>query len=352
MIKTAILTIFLIFLINLHSHAHQIGIWTSAKEVANIPMDNCAWDKLRNAADSADPDGATVSDQNSNNNAQILASAIVYSRTDIQEYRNKVIYAIEKLVSTGKPSMDTLAWSRETAAYVMAADLVDYRTAAFEDWCRKMAEVWVASDGRTMLKMFKERPNNWGAHAFASLSAIYVYLQDYNRLKEIRDFWIQAVTGPKPRELKYGSDVSWHVNKKQLRLINPAGSYKNGMNIDGIIPDDMRRGGSFHNPPEYTSYPWEHLQGLVAAARILDRMGMSIWEVDNNAIYRAAYALQVRLEKAYGDWKAEGDDEWLLPFLDEVYGTTWSSAYDACSSRVYRHGKNAGWGWITLKPKS
>ncbi len=330
------------------SHAQQIGIWTSNNEVANISMDNCAWDRLKSAADSADPDSATVSDQNSNNNVQILASAIVYTRTGIQGYRDKVISAIEELVSKGKPSMDTLAWSRETAAYVMAADLVDYRTTAFEDWCRNMAEVWVASDGRTMLKTFKTRPNNWGSHAFASLSAIYAYLQDYSRLEEIRDFWIQTVTGPKPKEMKYGSDLSWHVDKNNPKLINPSGSIKEGINIDGIIPDDMRRGGSFSNPPEYTSYPWEHLQGLIVAARILDRVGMSIWEVDNNAIYRAAYALQIRLEETYGDWKAEGDDEWLLPFLDEAYGTDWGSAYDPCSSRIYKHGKNAGWGWITL----
>ena len=348
MIKTAIVIIFLIFLVPLHAHAEQTGIWTSTGEVADIPMNNCAWYKLKRAADSAKPNSAMVSDQDSNNNVEILASAIVYCRTKKRIYKDKVISAIEKLVSKGKPSMDTLAWSRETGAYVMAADLVDYRTAAFEDWCRKMAEVWVASDGRTMLRTFKERPNNWGAHAFASLSAIYAYLHDYNRLNEIRNFWIQAVIGPKPKETKYGSDLSWHVVQKQLRLINPINSYKNGMNIDGIIPDDMRRGGAFSNPPGYTWYPWEHLQGLVAAARILDRMGMSIWEVDNKAIYRAAYALQVRLGQNCEDWKADGDDEWLLPFLDEAYGTNWSSAYDPCSSRVYRNGKNAGWGWTTL----
>jgi hypothetical protein len=350
-IKLVILTTFLFFWVDSISHAQQIGIWTSDKEIADIPMDNCAWNKLKSAANSAKPKSATVSNQNSNNNVQILASAIVYSRTKIRKYKDKVIFAIERLVSKGKPSMDTLAWSRETAAYVMAADLVDYRTAAFEDWCRNMAEVWVASDGRTIFTMFKERPNNWGSHAFASLSAIYAYLHDYNRLREIRDFWILSVTGTKPKEVKYGNDLSWHMDQNFLRLINPSGSIKEGINIDGIIPDDMRRGGSFSNHPTDSGYPWEHMQGLVVAARILDRMGMSIWEVDNNAIYRAAYALQIRLEENYGGWKAEGDDEWLLPFLDEAYGTKWSSGYDPCSSRVYKHGKNAGWGWITLKPK-
>jgi hypothetical protein len=346
-----ILTVFLLFSTDAFVQAQQIGIWTSANEITNIPVDNCAWRQVIRAADNADPRGATVSDQNSNNNAQILACAIFYAKTKLNKHKDKVIHAIEKLVSAGKPSMDTLAWSRETAAYVMAADLVGYRTAAFEDWCRNMAEVWVSSDGRTMLKTFKERPNNWGAHAFASLSAIYSYLHDYSSLKQIRVFWIQAVTGPKPKEMRYGSDLSWHLDKQNPKLINPSGSVKEGINSDGIIPDDMRRGGSFRNLPEYTSYPWEHLQGLVAAARILDRMGMPIWDVDHNAIYRAAYALQIRLAAKSRNWKAEGDDEWLLPFLDEAYGTDWSSDYNPCTSRIFRHGKNAGWGWITLQHK-
>ena len=215
-----------------------------------------------------------------------------------------------------------------------------------------MAEVWVASDGKTMLQMFKKRPNNWGSHGFASLVAIYASLQDDTSLNEIRDYWIQTIVGPTPDEMHYGSDLSWHVEENNPRQINPKDSKKEGMNIDGIIPDDMRRGGALNNPPKHTGYPWEYMQGLVVAARILNRMGMSIWTVDNNAIYRAAYALHVRLESDYGDWKAEGDDEWLLPFLDEAYGTNWSVLYDPCSSRVYKHGKNSGWGWITLASSS
>jgi len=80
------------------------------------------------------------------------------------------------------------------------------------------------------------------------------------------------------------------------------------------------------------------------AARILERAGMPIWAVGDSALYRAAFCLQVRFEAQYGGWAARGDDEWMLPFLDKAYGTKWSQQ----QKHLWRHGKNAGWGYVTL----
>ncbi|MBN2411924.1 T9SS type A sorting domain-containing protein [candidate division KSB1 bacterium] len=319
------------------------GIWTSAEELAGKPMEGPAWEAVLSAANNASPNAASVSDQDSNNNAEILAAGIVYARTGESKYRDKVVVACEKLANAGKPDDRTLAWARETGAYAMAADLVGYKTSEFELWLRNMAENYVATDDRTLLGMFKKRPNNWGTQGFGSLCAIYAFLQDTVRLNEVRNYWIQSVVGPKPDELTYGDDLSWHVDTNNLRLINPKGAVKQGLNIDGIIPDDMRRGTSFKNPPEHTGYAWETLQGIVMGARILERCGMPIWAVADSAIYRAFYAIQVRWENQFGGWKAEGDDLWMLPFLDAAYGTNWS---DGQPERVWEHGKNTGWPYV------
>ncbi|MFC1619591.1 FlgD immunoglobulin-like domain containing protein [Candidatus Neomarinimicrobiota bacterium] len=324
----------------------QIGLWTSAEELADKPMTGLPWDELIAGADAAASADATVSDQDSNNNAQILAAAIVFARTGNDSYRAKVIDACQRLANAGKPDDRTLAWARETGAYALAADLVGYRNAAFETWLRNMAEEYVATDNRTLLYMFKLRPNNWGTQGFGSLCAIYAYLQDTTRLSEVRDYWIQSVTGPKPEDLDYGGpdeDFSWHLDQNDPRLINPKGAVKQGLNIDGIIPDDMRRGTSFTNPPAHTGYAWETLQGLVSGARILQRVGMPIWDVADSAIYRAGYALQVRWENQFGSWKAEEDDLWMLAFLDDAYGTDWAENQP---ERLWRHGKNAGWPYV------
>ena len=351
---------FLVVLFFIESSLSQIGIWTSKEELVSKPKTGLPWEKVKRAADLADPLLVYVSDQNSNHNVNILAAAIVYARTGEKSYQDKVIAACEKLAGEGYPALApgiaseenrTLAWARETGAYALAADLVEFRTAGFETWLRAMAEDYIASDNRTLLQMFKKRPNNWGSHAFGSLCAIYAYLQDTTRLTEVRDYWIQSVMGPKPEELEYGgpgNDLSWHVDETNLKLINPKGAVKEGLNIDGISPDDMRRNGSFSHPPSAptTSYHWGILQGMISGARILERSRMSIWEEADSAIYRAGYALQIRWESEFSRWKAEGDDLWLLPFFDDAYGSNWTESQP---ERVWEHGKNAGWPYVVLE---
>ena len=93
----------------------EIGIWTSRSELADLPLTSEAWLRTLSAANVASPYGATVSDQGSNNNAEILAAGIVYARLGEAVYKDKVHAAIESLVRDGKPAGRTLAWGRETA---------------------------------------------------------------------------------------------------------------------------------------------------------------------------------------------------------------------------------------------
>ncbi|MGH7451930.1 MAG: InlB B-repeat-containing protein [bacterium] len=327
-----------------HSLA-QKGIWTSAAELALISASGPAWEAVLKGAnqDCSQPD---VSNQEDNTNVYVLAAAVVYARTGDTIYKDKVVAACEQLAAGGHPEGNTLAWARETGAYALAADLVGYRDLVFATWLLKMAEIYVANDDRTMRDMFEKRPNNWGAHAFGSLCAIYSYIEDTTALREIRDYWVQGLLGPNPG-FKYDKEVSWHADSKSLRLINPKSAVKEQMNIDGVIPDDLRRGNPFRNPPDHTDYPWEFLQGVITAARILERAGLSIWAAGDSAIYRAAQCLQIRFENSYGQWAAAGDDEWMLSFLDQAYGTQWS----ANQQRLWEHGKNAGWGYVAQAPK-
>lgn len=313
------------------------GIWTSAAELANKPMTGAAWTTLLSDAD-ADTSNPNASDQDDATNVRVLAAAIVYARNGDAKYKSKVVAACQKVVGTEKGGR-SLAWGRETGAYAMAADLVGYRTPAFEAWLHNVADVEKCSElGITLREMFKKRPNNWGAMAFGSLTAIDRYLDDKAALKAVRDYWVLGVTGPNPG-LKYDVDVSWHVNASDLRLINPKGATKQGIDIDGVIPDDMRRGASFTTgAPVFTGYPWEHLQGVLMAARVLERAGMPIWTVDDSAISRAATQLQLELG---GAWVATGDDRWQLAFLDQAYGTKWAG-----SANVWGAGKNTGFAYV------
>jgi hypothetical protein len=288
-----------------------------------------------------DTSSPNVSDQDDRTNTRVLAAAIVFARTGDEPYRDRVVEACEAAIGT-EAGGRTLAWGREVGAYAMAADLVGFRTPAFEGWLRDVADVLVGDDGRTLREMFEARPNNWGAMAFGSLTAIYRYLGDDASLAAVRGFLVEGIEGPDPG-FSWGDDMSWHADPDDPRLINPAGAtLRDGdreVTVDGIIPDDMRRGGSFAADPGYTNYPWGWLAGVVMGARVLERAGMPIWEAGDDALFRAAYAQEERLA---GAWRCEGDDLWLLPFFDAAYGTTWSEGRDD----VWGTGKNAGFGYV------
>ncbi len=333
-----------------------IGLWSSPAELKMLPMSGPAWDAVKEAAD-LDFSKPVINNNNSNDDVNCLAASIVYGRTGDQHYRNKVIAALEFNAAKGNPGFDSngiLTWCRNTGAYALAADLAGYRTSAFEKWLMDMVETYRDPENHynTIEEIFYRRANNWGTQAFGTLCAVYAYLGDTAKLHKIRNYWIRMVTGPNPGAT-YGTDISWHVNQNNLRLINPPGSVKEGLNIDGIIPDDMRRNGSFSNPPPKptTSYHWEVLQGIISGARILERFdpGLSIWEIGDKAIYRAVKILETDWRRDYSSegssWAATGDDSWMLPFVDAAYNTDFAIKASDPES-LWSHGKNAGWGYV------
>ena len=334
----------------------QTGLWSSEAELRNNPVSGPAWEAVKSAAD-LDFSKPVINNNNSNDDVNCLAASIVYARTGDKFYKNRVIAALEYNVAGASPGFDSngiLTWCRNTGAYALAADMVGYRTPQFETWLRNMVETYrdPANHNNTIEEIFYRRANNWGTQAFGTLCAVYGYLKDTAKLKKIRNYWIQLVTGPNPGAT-YGSDISWHADLNNLRLINPKGSVKNGVNIDGIMPDDMRRNGPFSNPPpkSITSYHWEALQGIISGARILERFDkdLSIWEIGDRAILRAVKILETDWRKDYNingsNWAAIGDDTWMLPFVDATYGTDFrKNAFDP--PRLWEHGKNAGWSFV------
>jgi hypothetical protein len=334
----------------------QSGLWSSEAELKNNPVSGPAWEAVKAAAD-IDFSEPVISNNNSNDDVNCLAASIVYARTGNQFYKDRVVAALEYNVAKGNPGFDAngiLTWCRNTGAYALAADLAGYRTPQLESWLRNMVETYrdPSNHNNTIEEIFYRRANNWGTQAFGTLCAVYGYLGDTAKLVKIRNYWIQMVTGPNPGAT-YGSDISWHADPNDLRLINPEGAVKDGVNIDGIMPDDMRRNGPFSNPPpkSVTSYHWEALQGIISGARILERYdpALSIWETGDKAILRAVTILESDWRRDYNidgsNWAATGDDVWMLPFVDAAYGTDFASGTFDPSS-LWKHGKNAGWAYV------
>jgi hypothetical protein len=127
----------------------------------------------------------------------------------------------------------------------------------------------------------------------------------------------------------YGSDLSWQCDPNQPVGINPAACQKDGLLIDGVLPDDQRRGGPFTWPPPKENYAWEALQGVVAQARMLERAGYPAFSWQNQAILRAASWLNLQAQ-----FPAHGDDSAIPWLINHVYGTSFPADAPA------RPGKN------------
>jgi hypothetical protein len=228
---------------------------------------------------------------------------------------------------------DTLALGRELLAYVIAADLVGLDSAD-DDVFRVWLEGVVIEDlrGRTLVSTHEDRPNNWGTHAGASRVVAAVYLGDEDEITRCA----QVFNGYLGDRASYAGfiygDLNWQADPSAPVGINPLGATKDGHNIDGVLSDDQRRGGSFTWPPPKENYVYEGLQGALAQAVILYRRGHDVWNWQNRALRRAFDWLH---EQA--NFPAVDDDTWQPHIVNHFYRTDFPAPVPS------RTGKNMGY---------
>jgi hypothetical protein len=317
------------------------GIWTSAQELAALPTSGAAWEGVLDVAREPiqDPD---VSDQDDRDNVRVLAKALVYARTGDESYRWEVIDACALAIGT-EAGGRTLALGRELIAYVVAAELVGLPAdvnSRFRAWLDAVRHTEL--DGRTLVSTHEDRPNNWGTHAGASRMAVALYLgddADLDRAAQVFKGWLgdrSAYAG-----FDYG-DLSWQADPELPVGVNRAGATIEGYSVDGVLPDDQRRGGDFTWPPPAENYVWGALQGALSQALILERAGYAAWSWEDQALLRA-----VRWLHAQADFPAEGDDTWLPHLVNYAYGTDFPAPVPSRSGKNmgftdWTHGADAG----------
>lgn len=318
------------------------GIWLRDDEIKALPTSGQAWDTLVGTAEGAAGE-ADLSDQDSKANVQCLAAALVYARIGQQKYLDRVLPALRKIAG-GLPLGRALALGRELCAYVIAADLIDLPAVdatldnSFSIAIEKLLTAPTSGGPANLVKCHEQRPNNWGTHAGASRIAVALYLGDRAELdKAAKVFhgWLgdrTAYTG-----FTYG-DLAWQADPKAPVGVNPKGAQIQGHSVDGVIPDDLRRGGGFKWPPASTGYPWEAMQGATVQAELLSRAGYPAWNWCDKALLRAAKFL-------YGiNWPAQGDDGWQPWLVNSAYGTSFPTVASASP------GKNMGFtAWTHAK---
>jgi len=291
-----------------------------------------------------------LSNQDDQTDTDTVAKALVYARTGDRDYAEAVKSTLERLLEL-HPIAKSLQWDalgtvRSIGAYAIAADLVDLGDYApdfdknqFRPWLGAARYAEVEAGRGSIASLQETRPNNWGTHASASRIAADLYLNDTTDLERaIRVFRGYLGDRAAYANFKYGRDLSWQANPDSPVGVNPEGSRIDGISVDGVLPDDARRCGSFSVKPCKTNYMWEGLQGAVASAEMLQRAGYPAFEWSNQAILRAVKWLYTTTFSDDGNFPAEGDDVWQIYIVNMRYGTDFSTT----SSARTRPGKMIG----------
>jgi hypothetical protein len=319
--------------------AAQNGIWISSEELKLLPTTGPAWDQMKKIAYSYF--STAVGGNNDNHDVKTLAQALVAARVNNSNLKKNVVNNLLSAIGSEKNG-NSLSISRNLVSYVIAADVINFKLfdpaneLKFRDWVKKMVTMEHDGGGCAISRCsipdkHEDRPNNHGTMAGASRAAAAIYLGNNSELQRSAQVF-KGYLGDRYSYagFKYGS-MDWQADPKKPVGINPKDSVKNGYSIDGVLPDDMRRGGGFQYPPKETGYVWEALQGAVVQAEILYRAEYDTWHWENNALLRAVKFLYSI------NWPAVGDDQWILYIINYRYGTKYITV------RPVHYGKNMGW---------
>lgn len=299
-------------------------IWADVTALPNKPRTGRGWDNMYTMAKGDAPGPVSVSNQDSKNSAWAHACAYTYAATGDTAYLDKTLGVFRTFVSPSLSMGRALALAREVQGYVAAAEGIQLAKvdadldAAVKARFKYLLTAKTSGGGpATLLESHQKRPNNWGTHATAAVLMIARYIGD----KTVYDNAIKVFKGylgdyDLYHGFEYG-ELDWQYEPQRPLGINRKGATINGHNVDGVLPEEMRRGG----PPTWplpktppTFYPWEANQGSGASMLVALNAGDDLRPASNWAHKRNVVWL---IEEA--KWPIQGDDAFLAPVLNLLY---------------------------------
>jgi hypothetical protein len=313
------------------------GIWIDRHVLAGLPVTGLEWSRLVAESRRACPT-PLLNDQDDQTNTCVMAKALVAARTNDAVLRGEVIAVLEAIADGPPYHGRALALGRKLIGYVVAADIISLRHAApaIDERFRVRIQALLTSPTiggpANLIECHETRANNWGTHCGASRIAVAAYLGDLKGLDRAAMVF-KGFLGDRSAYARFTfRDLSWQCDRAHPVPINPAHCTVNGQSLDGVLPDDQRRGGSLRWPAPRENYVYEALQGALAQAIILDRAGYDAFEWQDRALKRAFEWLYTEAR-----FPASGDDAWEAAVINYYYGTSFAPVGDT------RPGKNVGW---------
>jgi hypothetical protein len=365
-------------------HGRFYGIVVRPQTLTSLPNSGAAWDNVVAAANNDITEPAMASDQDEDGDVHALAKALCYMREPdeptfanyIDEIHAAITWGITNVSGTHnwlQPGDDennpALARARNITGWILAANIIGLRKIdrtlhdAFVDFLLGPCDT-VILQSRTLTNTHEKRPNNFGTHAGAARLAIAAYTRNdalWHRCIQVYKGWLGDRTSYDG--FSYG-DLMWQADQNDPVGINLPGSKKfiDGAerDIDGVIPEEMRRAESLEWPPPRVNYCYEALQGALLQAIIIQhasrygQMGSPLdpfgWS--NKALLRAFLWLNdpdrgnfIVNKPDYTpvpgwDSGPEPDDYWQIAAVKRAYGADASALPDIASGHTI--GKSFG----------
>ena len=299
-------------------------IWLSQSELAALPP---IPEAIRELAESSV--SVALGDQENQADAVAVAAAYACASTGDEYYCDQAQGLIEEVSGTDVTGIKTLALNRNLAGYVVAADIIDYREPAFAAWLEEAihGRTWNAwTDDWSVYRSAMEEPSNGGCHARAAVTAVALYTGDEELLEAVANRFHDWL-GRSGADWLWDADESWWQSASDPSLyrgVNPAGATLvidgEVRNVDGVLPEDMKRSGRPKYPFPKEGYVRECQQGMVATAWMLHRAGYQAFEWEGQAVLRS---FRWFVEEAEGQYR--GDDSGLPYLIRNIYGVNYTT---------------------------
>lgn len=275
------------------------------------PTSGPAWDRLKLLSErTAQLDMSNIDAPYTN---VLLAKAARFRRTGETGFRDSAI----AMLLADKPYSQSahepaLQLGRNLAARAIAAAWIGYADVAY---LQKLAALRKAPTGSgntaTLITTHEKRGNNFSTACGMSRIAIDLLIGDATDLARA----IKVHRGYVGERIEYTGfvfgDLSWQADSTKPVGINPRGALKNGNDIDGVLPDDQRRGGSFSWPPPNENYVWQAQGELLVTTALL-----GVVSYGSAGVMRAYEWLTRR------GFTAAGDDRWQPRMANALFGAT------------------------------
>lgn len=324
------------------------GIWISRDELMALPASGDPWDNMykRAVVNGLESSGALenrvgLHENDNKHDTNVLGLAYRSVRLGDAVGVERVVSEISTV--PGSDRERALPFCRNITAYIIAADVIDLssKNSQVDKQFREFIQYWILEDetlqghsGSSIKGTAAKSPNNWGGMCRAAYSAAALYLGDTTALDNVTK-WHKGFLGDNTtyNGMVY-QDTNWHADINNKRGINGPGATIQGQNVDGVIPEDQRRGGEFTWPAPKENYVYEGLQGALVTDVVLQRAGKITPYHYSSALVRAYRWLHNSNGYPAGD-----DDRWQMWVVNKQY----NQSFPTTTSTGVTAGKLMGW---------